>query len=141
MPKKNLHSLDGVARTLLAPLACRAIESIRPDGGGYIVVIDFSNPGGAMPGLLEQLGKRHHIGNLLPEVSIQIIDLDLIGTKPRHDRGPGRVAQGNLVVGMVEENPTGGEPVDVGRPRHGIAIATQGRGQIIHRDEQDIALR
>ena len=58
----------------------RIVEPIRPDGSGHVVVIDLAHPAGPPTVFHELLRHGHGIGNLVPEMTVQIVDLDGVRT-------------------------------------------------------------
>ena len=73
-------------------------------------------------------------------MSLQIVDTRRVGPQSRHYGSAGGAAHRLLAVGPGEGQPAGGEPVDVGRFDERMPVATQGRTQVVHRDEQDVQL-
>ena len=116
----------------------RVVEAIGADAGGDIVVVDFSNAGHEVVFLDEALREGDGVGNGVAEVGIEIVDFDLIGAEPGHDRGPAGIAKGELVVGTVEANTARRESVNVRRLDDKVSVATERGGQVIDCDEEDV---
>lgn len=116
----------------------RVVKAIGADAGGDVVVVDFSNAGDEVVFCDETLGEGDGIGESVAEVSIEIVNLDLIWSAAGHDRGPAGIAERELIVGAVEADAPGGESVDVGCFDDEVSVAAEGRGQVIDRDEEDV---
>jgi len=59
---------------------------------------------------------------------------------PRHQARSRGIADGHLAVRLAKPHPAPGQAVEVRRDRMAVPIATDGRSQIIHRDEENIGL-
>ena len=118
----------------------RVVEAVRSYAGGHVVVIDLAHPSSPPAMLHELLGHGDGMWNLVPEVPVQVVDLDGVRAQSRHHRGPGRVAQGQLIVCLEEANAGCGQPVQVRGLGNGVAVATQGARQVVRGDEEDVWL-
>jgi len=88
--------------------------------------------------LLKILGQGNHIGDIVPEIRLQVPYLDGIGTKPRKQTGTRRVTHRLLAIGPGKGNTLLSQAVDI-RAYHIVApISTQLGTEIIHRDKKHI---
>ena len=116
------------------------VEAIGADAGGDVVVVDFTHTGHVIAILNKMLGESDGIGNGSAKILVEVVDFDLIGPEPGHDRGPAGVAEWELIVGPVKADASGGEAVDVGCFDDKITVTTQRRSEIIDGDEEDVGL-
>ena len=105
---------------------------------GTAAMQDLPDRPGMVTVLLEQLREGDRIGNGLPEVGTQVPYPDRVRTTAGHQRETGRAANGQLTIRPLEKNALSGELVQVRGDCGLVAIATQGRPQIIDRDKQDV---
>lgn len=101
-------------------------------------MVDLSGAGHEVSFLDETLGQRDGFGNGVAEVGIEIVDLDLIGAETGHDRSPAGIAEGELVVGAIKANTTGGKAIDVGSFDDKVPVAPERGSEVIDRYEEDV---
>ena len=116
----------------------RIIKSIGANTRRHIVMVDLTHPRRKPAGVFELLRKRHHIRHFVAEVTIKVVDFDLIGSQSRHHRGTGRIAQRKLIVGPIKPHATRRQSIDMRGLRHQITVTRQARREIIDGDEKDI---
>ena len=85
----------------------------------------FARQGGVITGGLEHLGDRHHVG--LEQSPART------GIQSRDQRRPRRRAFG-VVVELLEPQPLGSEPIDVGRANLTAVTADVGKSHVVDHD-------
>ncbi|MDP3068986.1 MAG: hypothetical protein Q8N18_01800 [Opitutaceae bacterium] len=88
----------------------------------------------------EQFRQRHHVGQRLAEMGVQIPDLRRVGTRAREHAGARRRANCLLAIGAVEDHAALGETIDVRALDDRVAIAAELRPEIVGDEKQDIQL-
>ena len=103
-------------------------------------MIDFSDSSGGPTPRFEELRQWLNLGKFIPEVTVQIINANLIWPTARHQGGPARIAERQLTVGSLKADSSLSQLIDVGCLGNLVAIASQGICQIINGNHEDVWL-
>ena len=88
--------------------------------------------------LAESLRQSHHVRHLGPHPCIEFRHPHLFWPQSRQQRRTRRAADRLLAVSAPENRPVGRQRVDMGRPRHPIAVTAQRGLHVVHGDEQHV---
>jgi len=102
-----------------------------------VEMVDLPQQAYVVAAVAEMLGQRDPIPAQQRGMA-EIHGLRRRGIAPQQQRHPGRIADRELAIGPVEADSAAGQPVQVGRPGHRIAVAADPRVQIVHGNEQHV---
>jgi hypothetical protein len=129
-------------------VASRRVESLQPrhpvvqavgaDVPRIAVVVHLADACHIIAIASEHLRKRHHVGQVLAEMILQIEHPRAVRAQTGQERGAARTAQRKLAVRPFEPHATRSETVDARRLHQRVAVAAEVVVHVVHGDEQDI---
>ena len=110
------------------------LSGARENLGRNAHVIDLADPTDMVAILPEELGHRHHVGKVLPQIPLIAEHAVGVRIKASHHRRPRGSAHGILAVHALKPNPSLCQPIQVRRPALGVSESAQRRVQIVRHE-------
>ena len=116
------------------------VQPVGADVARIAVMEHLAHPGDVVAVVHEHLRQRHHVGQSLPKMVLQVEHPRGVGAKSGEQRRAAWAAQRELAVGMVEPHAVRGKAVDIGRLHQRMPVAAQVVVHVVHGDEQHVGL-